>query len=112
MQSTIPENARTSFRQRTPFNTPGNVTLTCTRLCPVAAAAGTAGGANARLLTYLKSGKRLIRLTRDEMQNCQWLKPLLVAQISFQEWTPDGHLRHPSFAGLRNDKEPSRVLRE
>jgi bifunctional non-homologous end joining protein LigD len=56
--------------------------------------------------------RTIYSLTKDEMQNCQWLKPLLVAQISFQEWTPDGHLRHPSFAGLRNDKEPSRVLRE
>jgi bifunctional non-homologous end joining protein LigD len=46
------------------------------------------------------------------MQNCQWLKPLVVAQIEFAEWTPDGHLRHPSFAGLRTDKEPLRVVRE
>jgi bifunctional non-homologous end joining protein LigD len=46
------------------------------------------------------------------MQNCQWLEPLLIAQIEFREWTPDRHLRHASFAGLRNDKEPSRVLRE
>ena len=29
---------------------------------------------------------------------------MLVAQIDFQEWTPDGHLRHASFAGLRVDK--------
>jgi bifunctional non-homologous end joining protein LigD len=45
-------------------------------------------------------------LTADEMQNCQWLKPRLVAQIEFTEWTPDGHLRHSSFAGLRDDKKP------
>ena len=35
------------------------------------------------------------------MQNCQWLKPLLVVQVEFSEWTPDGHLRHASFVGLR-----------
>ena len=46
-------------------------------------------------------------LTRDEMQKCQWLKPLLVVQIEFQEWTPDGHLRHARFAGLRGDKDRS-----
>jgi len=46
------------------------------------------------------------------MQNCQWLKPKLVAQIEFTEWTPDGHLRHASFAGLRDDKEASDVVRE
>jgi ATP-dependent DNA ligase len=27
------------------------------------------------------------------MQECQWLKPVLVAQVEFTEWTPDGHLR-------------------
>jgi hypothetical protein len=33
-----------------------------------------------------------------------WLKPQLVAQIEFTEWTPDGHLRHSKFVGLREDK--------
>jgi bifunctional non-homologous end joining protein LigD len=56
--------------------------------------------------------RTLYSLTKDEMQNCQWLKPLLVAQISFQEWTPDGHLRHPSFVGLRDDKEAWEIRRE
>jgi DNA ligase D-like protein (predicted ligase) len=51
-------------------------------------------------------------LTAEEMNNCQWLKPQLVAQIEFTEWTPDGHLRHSSFLGLRDDKEPRRVTRE
>jgi len=36
--------------------------------------------------------RTLYSLTRDETQNCQWLKPHLVAQIEFAEWTPDGHL--------------------
>ena len=40
-------------------------------------------------------------LTKDEMKNCQWLKPELVAQIEFAEWTPDGHLRHSKFARNR-----------
>ena len=56
--------------------------------------------------------RTLYSLTRDEMENCQWLKPLLVAQIDFQEWTPDGHLRHPSFVGLREDKDPETIVRE
>jgi bifunctional non-homologous end joining protein LigD len=51
-------------------------------------------------------------LTRDEMKECQWLKPELVAQIEFTEWTPDGHLRHSSFAGLRDDKEAREIRRE
>jgi ATP-dependent DNA ligase len=53
-----------------------------------------------------------LSLTKEEMQNCQWLKPRLVAQIEFTEWTPDGHLRHSSFAGLRDDKKARAIKRE
>jgi ATP dependent DNA ligase C terminal region len=51
-------------------------------------------------------------LTREEMKNCIWIKPELVAQIEFGEWTPDGHLRHSKFVALRDDKETRDVLRE
>ena len=51
-------------------------------------------------------------LTKEEMKNCVWLKPELVAQIEFTEWTPDGHLRHSKFVGLREDKEAREVVRE
>jgi len=51
-------------------------------------------------------------LTKEEMKNCRWLKPELVAQIEFAEWTPDGHLRHSKFIGLREDKDPWAVRRE
>jgi ATP-dependent DNA ligase len=50
-------------------------------------------------------------LTKEEMKNCVWLKPELVAQIEFTEWTPDGHLRHSKFVGLREDKEAREVVR-
>jgi hypothetical protein len=40
------------------------------------------------------------------------LKPQTVAQIEFTEWTPDGHLRHSRFVGLREDKAASEVVRE
>ena len=43
-------------------------------------------------------------LTKEEMKNCVWLRPQLVAQMEFTEWTPDGHLRHSKFAGLRQTK--------
>jgi hypothetical protein len=59
-----------------------------------------------------EKGRRLYSLTRDEMQNCQWLKALLVAPIDFQEWTPVGHLRNSSFAELTRDKELRQVMRE
>jgi len=51
-------------------------------------------------------------LTREEKKNCVWVKPELVVQIEFGEWTPDGHLRHSKFVGLREDKDPREVLRE
>jgi bifunctional non-homologous end joining protein LigD len=51
-------------------------------------------------------------LTADEMKKCVWLEPKLVAQIEFTEWTPDKHLRHATFAGLRDDKEPRDVVLE
>ena len=41
-----------------------------------------------------------------------WVKPELVAQIAFTEWTRDGRLRHPRYLGLRDDKAASDVVRE
>ena len=51
-------------------------------------------------------------ITRSEMSRCTWIKPTAVCQIRFSEWTRDGHLRHPSFLGLREDKPASEVVRE
>ena len=41
-----------------------------------------------------------------------WVKPDLVAQVRFTEWTADGKLRHPVYLGLRDDKRPQEVRRE
>jgi bifunctional non-homologous end joining protein LigD len=41
-----------------------------------------------------------------------WVEPKLVAQVEFAEWTHDGHLRAPSYQGLREDKAPEQVHRE
>jgi bifunctional non-homologous end joining protein LigD len=42
-------------------------------------------------------------LTAEEMKKCVWVKPKLVAQIEFLEWTEADHLRHSKFVGLRSD---------
>lgn len=41
-----------------------------------------------------------------------WMKPVLVAEVNFASWTTDGHLRHASFKGLREDKRASQVVKE
>jgi bifunctional non-homologous end joining protein LigD len=41
-----------------------------------------------------------------------WVKPKLVAEVSFGEWTPDGRIRHSVFHGLRDDKEVRTITRE
>jgi ATP-dependent DNA ligase len=48
-------------------------------------------------------------LTRAKMAACRWLKPMLVGQFEFVEWTPDNHLRHSKFIALREDKKASEV---
>lgn len=42
----------------------------------------------------------------------RWVRPTLVAQVAFTEWTRDGKLRHPRFTGLRTDKGADEVVRE
>jgi DNA ligase D-like protein (predicted ligase) len=51
-------------------------------------------------------------LTAAKMNECKWLKPVLVGQFEFLEWTPDNHLRHSRFMGLRDDKDARKVVRE
>lgn len=45
-------------------------------------------------------------------KNAHWVKPQLVAQIKYSEWTETGSLRHPVFIALRDDKDPKAVTRE
>ncbi|MFL5764074.1 MAG: DNA ligase D [Bacteroidia bacterium] len=47
------------------------------------------------------------RIRRREQ--IQWVKPKIVCQVKFTEWTSDGHMRHPVFAGLRIDKSAKEV---
>jgi bifunctional non-homologous end joining protein LigD len=51
-------------------------------------------------------------MTMSEMRTVTWLKPRIVAQIHFNEWTRDGMLRQPVFLGLREDKSAKEVVRE
>src|SRR3954447_7133564 len=55
-------------------------------------------------LPEAKSGRWGVGLTKEKMKECVWLKPVLVAQIEFLEWTGENHLRHTKFIALRDDK--------
>jgi len=46
------------------------------------------------------------------MKECRWLKPRLVVQVAFVEWTDAGHLRHCTFVAIRDDKKPGTIVRE
>ncbi|HYF34071.1 MAG TPA: non-homologous end-joining DNA ligase [Prosthecobacter sp.] len=59
-----------------------------------------------------KSGRWGGGITNAEMRKCTWLKPQIVCQIKFSEWTRDNRLRHPVFVGLREDKKARDVVRE
>jgi bifunctional non-homologous end joining protein LigD len=45
-------------------------------------------------------------------KNAHWVRPRLVGEVVFTEWTDEGKVRHPSFQGLRRDKDPRSVVRE
>ena len=63
-------------------------------------------------LPEVKGGRWGQGLTAAKMEECRWVKPVLVGQFEFAEWTPDNHLRHSRFVGLRDDKDPFSVGRE
>ena len=75
-------------------------------------------GFDRRTLTELSARFRDLAADRSPFaepvheKGAHWLRPQLVAQIGFSEWTRDGKLRHPRYLGLRDDKAPGDVVRE
>lgn len=63
-------------------------------------------------LPEARSGRWGQGLTKAKMAECVWLKPVLVGQFEFLEWTDENHLRHSKFIGLRDDKNARDVHRE
>jgi DNA ligase D-like protein (predicted ligase) len=49
---------------------------------------------------------------RPAARGVHWVRPRLVVEVGFSEWTADGELRHPRYQGLRDDKKPADVVRE
>ena len=76
-------------------------------------------GFNAKLIEELMErmkplavDKAPAEVPRADRKGAHWIKPKLVAEINFAEFTSEGILRHPSFVGLREDKPASKVVRE
>lgn len=66
----------------------------------------------ARRLAQLETATSPFAFDGLPRRGVHWVKPKIVAQIRFTEWTADGKLRHPRFLGLRDDKRPTEVVRE
>ena len=50
-------------------------------------------------------------LTAEKMTECIWLKPETVAQVEFLQWTGADYLRHTKFIGMRDEKDPRKIVR-
>ena len=72
------------------------------RLLPLAAAKS----------PFEKGDARPGRWSRRKAGSERWVKPRLLAEVSFAEWTPDDQIRHASFIGLRDDKPAKAIVRE
>ena len=76
-------------------------------------------GFNAQMLENISETMATIEIDqpaldipRAAMRESHWIKPELVAEVAFTEFTREGTLRHPSFIALRSDKKPAEVVRE
>jgi bifunctional non-homologous end joining protein LigD len=59
-----------------------------------------------------KNARRGEAITADVMKKIRWLRPELVVQVDFVDWTEANHLRHARFVSLRDDKDPREVRKE
>lgn len=78
-------------------------------------------GFTERILADLMTKLRALERTRSpfgsalpakDAKDAHWVRPTLVGEVAYGEWTADGRLRHPSWRGLRPDKDPKSVVRE
>ncbi len=53
-----------------------------------------------------------VTVPAPDAREARWVEPVLVGEVSFTEWTPDGKLRAPVWSGLRTDVDPASIVRE
>ena len=66
----------------------------------------------AKLYRNRRETSPFVDVPRAAARDARWVEPVHVAEVEFTAWTRDGHLRHPSFKGLREDKDPRKVRAE
>jgi bifunctional non-homologous end joining protein LigD len=66
---------------------------------------------HALMVPLITKTKPIAEKVPDEA-NTTWVKPKLVGEVKFTEWTSKGEMRHPVFLGLRTDKKATDVIRE
>lgn len=64
------------------------------------------------LLAPLAADAPACAVPREHARVARWVRPALVAEVEFTAWTREGRLRHPSYKGLRDDLDPTEVVRE
>lgn len=76
-------------------------------------------GFDTEALIYLKKKFDALEIKKnpftnfnDSLKGVHWIKPQLVCEVGFTEWTRDNKLRHPRYLGLRRDKEAKQVTQE
>jgi bifunctional non-homologous end joining protein LigD len=65
-----------------------------------------------RLAKLTTCAPAIENLPRSILKTAYWVKAALLCEVAFTEWTADGHIRHPSFQGLREDEQPGDVTME
>jgi bifunctional non-homologous end joining protein LigD len=63
------------------------------------------------LAPWLRRTPAVAGIPREHARGVRWVEPVLVGEVAYRTWTPDGRLRHPSWRGLRPDRTPAEARR-
>jgi bifunctional non-homologous end joining protein LigD len=64
-----------------------------------------------RMARWTRRTPPVAGIPREHARGVQWVEPVLVGEVAYRNWTPDGRLRHPSWRGLRPDRTPDEARR-
>ncbi|MBG0569165.1 non-homologous end-joining DNA ligase [Actinoplanes sp. NEAU-A11] len=64
-----------------------------------------------QLASLHRSAPAVADVPREHARHARWVEPVLVGEVAFRNWTPEGRLRHPSWRGLRSDRSPRAARR-